>query len=147
VGLGRAVDIPGFTARPQGGGTKPVDDRSVFTAIVFVLTSGCQWRLLPPSSGVTEPTAHRRFIDWTKAGLWRRTHRAVLDELGSQGLIDWSRAVFGRSVRPGDKGGTMTGRIPVDRGKAARRSTPWPTGTASRCRLVNWRGLPARAPW
>ncbi|MCS7479245.1 IS5 family transposase [Umezawaea endophytica] len=109
--------IPGFTARPQGGGTTPVDDRAVFTAIVFVLTSGCQWRLLPPSFGVTVPTAHRRFTDWTKAGLWRRMHRAVLDELGTQGLIDWSRAVLdGASVRA-KKGGTMTGRNPVDRGK------------------------------
>jgi transposase len=84
--------IPGFTARPQAGGTTPVDDRAVFTALVFVLTSGCQWRLLPPSFGVTVPTAHRRFTDWTKAGLWQRMRRAVLDELGSQGLIDWSCA-------------------------------------------------------
>jgi len=55
---------------------------------------------LPPSFGVTVPTAHRRFADWTKAGLWRWLHRAVLDELGSQGLIDWSRAVLdGAAVR------------------------------------------------
>ena len=33
--------IPRFTPRRQGGGTAPVDDRAVFTAIVFVLTSGC----------------------------------------------------------------------------------------------------------
>ena len=72
----------------------------MFTAIVFVLTSGCAWRYLPPSFGVTVPTAHRRFTEWTKAGLRRRLHRAVLDELGSQGLIDWSRAVLdGASVR------------------------------------------------
>ena len=33
--------IPKFKARPQGGGTAPVDDRAVFTAIVYVLTIGC----------------------------------------------------------------------------------------------------------
>ena len=77
-----------------------MDDRAVFTAIVFVLTSGCPWRYLPPSFGVTVPTAHRRFTEWTKAGVWRQLHRAVLDELGSQGLIDWSRAVLdGASIR------------------------------------------------
>jgi len=92
--------IPAFDPRPQGGGTAPVDDRAVFTAIVFVLTSGCGWRCLPPSFGVTVPTAHRRFTEWTKAGVWRQLHRAVLDELGSQGLIDWSRAVLdGASIR------------------------------------------------
>jgi transposase len=47
--------IPGFDPRPQGGGTAPVDDRAVFTAIVFVLTSGCAWRYLPPSFGVKCP--------------------------------------------------------------------------------------------
>lgn len=92
--------MPSFSARPQGGGRAPVADRAVFTAVVYVLTSGCPWRLLPPSFRVTVPTAHRRFTEWTKAGLWRRLHRAVLDELGGQGLIDWSRAVLdGASVR------------------------------------------------
>ncbi|OLR92563.1 IS5 family transposase [Actinokineospora bangkokensis] len=92
--------IPGFVPRPQGGGTAPVDDRAVFTAIVYVLTSGCAWRDLPPSFGVSVPTAHRRFATWTKAGLWRKLHHAVLDELGSQGLIDWSRAILdGAAVR------------------------------------------------
>jgi transposase len=77
-----------------------VDDRAVFTAIVFVLTSGCAWRYLPPPFGVTVATAHRRFTDWTKAGLRRRAHRAMLAELGSHGLIGWSRAVLdGASVR------------------------------------------------
>jgi transposase len=86
--------LPKFEARSQGGGTAPVDERAVFTAVVFVLTSGCAWRMLPLSFGVTVPTAHRRFTVWTEAGLWRRLHRAVLDELGSKGLIDWSRAVI-----------------------------------------------------
>lgn len=57
---------------------------------------------------------------WTKAGLWRRLHRAVLDELGSQGLIDWSRAVIdAASVRA--KGGDLTGPNPVDRGKSGSK--------------------------
>jgi transposase len=92
--------IPPGKTRPQGGGMSRVDDRAVFTAIVFVLTSGCAWRHLPPSFGVTVPTAHRRFTEWTSAGLWRDVHRAVLDELGGRGMIDWSRAVLdGASVR------------------------------------------------
>ena len=85
--------LPEFRPRPQGGGVTPTDQRAVFTAVVYVLTSGCAWRMLPPSFGVSVPTAHRRFTVWTKAGVWRRLHRAVLDELGAAGLIDWSRAV------------------------------------------------------
>jgi transposase len=111
--------IPAPKTRPQGGGMSRVDDRAVFTAIVFGLTSGCAWRHLPPSFGVTVPTAHRRFTEWSQAGLWRRPHRAVLDELGSRAMIDWSRAVLdGASVRA-KKRGSLTGPNPVDRGKPA----------------------------
>lgn len=74
-----------FVVRPKGRGTAPVDDRAVFTAIVYVLTSGCGWWELPPSFGVTVPTAHRRLTQWVKAALRRRLHQAVLDELGSHG--------------------------------------------------------------
>ncbi len=96
--------IPGFAARPQGGGTAPLDDRAVFTAIVFILTSGCAWRMLPRSFGVTVPTAHRRFTDWTKAGLWTRIHHAVLDRLDDQGLVDWSRVVVDAAAVRAQKG-------------------------------------------
>ncbi|MFE9328742.1 IS5 family transposase [Nocardia sp. NPDC052278] len=113
--------LPEFAVRPQGGGTAPVEERAVFTAVVFVLTSGCAWRMLPPSFGVTVPTAHRRFSVWTEAGLWRRLHRTVLDELGSQGLIDWSRAVIDAASVRAKKGGPMTGPSPVDRGKAGSK--------------------------
>ncbi|MGW5498996.1 IS5 family transposase [Streptomyces olivaceoviridis] len=75
--------LPSFAARPQDGGTAPRDQRAVFTAVVYVLTSGCAWRHLPPTFGTSSATAHRRFTVWTEVGLWRRLHRAVLDELGS----------------------------------------------------------------
>ena len=85
--------LPAQRERPQGGGTRQVDDRAVFTAIVYVLTTGCAWRHLPAEVGVSKATADRRFLAWTEAGLWRRLHRAVLDRLGEQARIDWSRAV------------------------------------------------------
>ncbi|WP_433236470.1 IS5 family transposase [Actinomadura nitritigenes] len=80
--------IPDFTPRRQGGGTAAVADRAVFTAIVYVLTSRCAWRHLPAEFGVSVPTAHRRFTAWTRAGLWPRLHRTVLDELGARGQVD-----------------------------------------------------------
>lgn len=86
--------VPQFAVRPQGGGSAPVDDRAVFTAIVFVLTSGCAWRHLPPSFGVTVPTAHRRFTTWVESGLFERLHQQVLDHLGSAGELDWSAAIL-----------------------------------------------------
>ncbi|CAI7979716.1 hypothetical protein FRAHR75_680056 [Frankia sp. Hr75.2] len=61
--------LPAFGPRRQGGDATPVSDRAVFTAIVYVLTSGCAWRLLPPSFGMSVPTAHRRFGQRTRVGV------------------------------------------------------------------------------
>jgi transposase len=92
--------LPPPKVRRQGGGLQPADSRAVFTAIVYVLTSGCAWRHLPPAFGVAKATAHRRFQAWTEYGLWRRLHVAVLDRHGAEGDIDWSRAVLdGAAVR------------------------------------------------
>ncbi|MBT2487485.1 IS5 family transposase [Streptomyces sp. ISL-96] len=108
--------LPRFKSRPQVGGTTPVDERAVFTAVVYVLTSGCAWRHLPPTFGVSPAIAHRRFTVWTESGLWRRLHRAVLDELGARGELDWTSAITdAASVRA--KRGSLTGPNPVDRGK------------------------------
>lgn len=82
--------LPSFAARPQGGGTAPRDHWAVFTAVVYVLTSGCDWRHLRPAFGTSPATAHRRFTAWTEVGLWRRLHRdplpqAVPPVLGKRG--------------------------------------------------------------
>ncbi|MFI9719720.1 transposase [Streptomyces sp. NPDC052396] len=89
----RAVDTA-VPTQAVGGGKMPVADRKVFTAVVYALTSGCAWRYLPPMFGTSPATAHRRFIAWTKAGLWRRLHRAVLDELGARGELDWTSVII-----------------------------------------------------
>ncbi|XXZ47609.1 IS5 family transposase (plasmid) [Streptomyces cavourensis] len=109
--------LPSFKSRPQGGGTAPRDERAVFTAVVYVLTSGCAWRHLPETFDVSPATAHRRFTAWTEAGLWRRLHRAVLDELGARGELDWTSAIGDAASVRAKKGGALTGPNPVDRGK------------------------------
>lgn len=129
--------IPQFAPRPQGGGTAPVDARAVFTPIVYVLTTGCGWREQPRSFGVSFQTAHRRFGQWTTAGVWRRLYRAVLDELGSRGWIDWSRVIpDAASVRA--KGGELTGpRSSIRTGSLTlhvnfRVDRPWSSSGPSR---------------
>ncbi|WP_158983551.1 MULTISPECIES: transposase [Streptomyces] len=37
--------------RPQSGGRRRAADREALTAIIFVATSGCAWRQLPPVFG------------------------------------------------------------------------------------------------
>jgi transposase len=72
--------VPPAPVRPQGGGRRRHGDREVLAAIVFVATSG--------------PTAHRRFSEWSRARVWAKLHRLVLDELGARGELDWSRCAI-----------------------------------------------------
>ncbi|MFF9839230.1 IS5 family transposase [Streptomyces sp. NPDC013740] len=108
--------VPEVPSRPQGGGRRRHGDRKVLAAIVFVATSGCTWQQLPSASfGLSGATAHRRFSEWTKARVWAKLHRLVLDELGSRGeLVE----VCDRLCEHADsEKGDLTGPNPVDRGK------------------------------
>ena len=51
------------------------------------------WRLLPAGElGCGSPaTCWRRLTEWANAGVFDRLHLAVLDRLGEQGKLDWSR--------------------------------------------------------
>ncbi|MGW9494142.1 transposase [Streptomyces prasinus] len=72
--------------RDHRGGRRRHGDREVLAAIVFVVTSGRTWRQSPAASfGPSGATAHRGFTEWTKARVWAKLHRLVLDELGSRG--------------------------------------------------------------
>lgn len=52
--------IPAAPRRRQGGGIARIEDRAAFTAIVFVLSTGCAWRHLPPGFGVSPAVARVR---------------------------------------------------------------------------------------
>jgi transposase len=64
--------IPPSKVRPQGGGTQDTPDETLFAAIIYVLVTGCAWRALPPCFGISKSTAHRRFLIWSRAGVWGR---------------------------------------------------------------------------
>ncbi|MDQ1025432.1 transposase [Streptomyces umbrinus] len=52
--------------------SESANERAAFTAVVYVLTSGCSWQQLPAQFGISHSTAHRRFTAWSRADLWRR---------------------------------------------------------------------------
>ncbi|GAA1545141.1 hypothetical protein GCM10009730_62740 [Streptomyces albidochromogenes] len=86
--------IPPSKVRPQGGGTQDTPDETVFAAIIYVLVSGCAWRALPPCFGISKSTAHRRFVIWSRAGVWGRLHEEIVHRLDDAGLTDVSRVVL-----------------------------------------------------
>ncbi|WP_413100083.1 IS5 family transposase [Streptomyces sp. Inha503] len=109
--------VPVAPSRPQGGGRRRYGDREVLAAIIFVANTGCTWRQLPPVFGPAGTTAHRRFTEWSRQRVWAKLHRLVLDELGAEGELDWSRCAIDSVNMRAVKGGNLTGPNPVDRGK------------------------------
>ena len=79
--------VHGRTGRPR------VCDREALEGIAFVLSTGIGWARLPVELGHGSGwTCWRRLHEWADAGVFDRLHRAVLDKLGEQGRLDWSRA-------------------------------------------------------
>ncbi|WP_093769543.1 IS5 family transposase [Streptomyces sp. F-7] len=104
--------------RPQGGGTQNTPDEKVFAVIIYVLVSGCAWRSLPPCLGISKSTIHRRFLIWSRAGVWGRLHEAVLHRMDDAGLLDVVRVILDTAhVRAKKRGANAQVRAPWNRGK------------------------------
>ena len=85
--------LPARRPDPRGGAPR-VPDRPCLEGVVYVLRTGCQWKMLPKGdrwpSGVT---CWRRFREWTAAGVWPQLHRRLLNVLGAAGAVDLGTAV------------------------------------------------------
>src|SRR5215204_2584790 len=92
--------LPKEPPKPNGGRPR-VPDRAALGGIVFVLQTGCPWRLLPKELGCgSGTTCWRRLRDRQEAGVWQKLHERLLNWLGDEAAIDWSRAsVDSLSVR------------------------------------------------
>jgi transposase len=78
---------------PTKMGRPRCSDRACLRGIVFVLRTGIAWRDLPAEVfGCSGVTCWRRLQEWTRAGVFRRLQRDLLDELGILQRIDWTRA-------------------------------------------------------
>jgi transposase len=105
--------LPAPSRPPYGGRHRVIPDRACFAAIVYMARSSTPWRLLPAGElGCGSPaTCWRRLTEWAKAGVFDQLHLEVLDRLGEQGRLDWSRAsVDTMSVRA-KRGGTTLAQI------------------------------------
>lgn len=79
-------------------GRKPLDNRKVLCAILFVLKTGLPWEHLPRELGWgSGMTAWRRLHAWQKSGGWQKIHEALLAHLQQADQIDWSRAIVDSS--------------------------------------------------
>lgn len=82
-------------------GRKPIDNRKVFTGILFVLKSGIPWEALPREMGCgSGMTCWRRLYEWQQAGVWPEVAKLLQEKLPEADKLDWSRALVGRHSVP-----------------------------------------------
>lgn len=94
---------------------------SVLQAIIYILKSGCQWRLLPVTFGPSWQTVHRHFICWSKHGIFQRAyeHLVVLytKKLGQKRRSIITDCSYIKNI----SGRNCLGPCPVDRGRKATK--------------------------
>jgi putative transposase len=100
-----------------GGHNPRVYDRRAMDAISFVLRTGCRWNALNATAICSSSSAHRRFQEWTAAGVFVTLWATGLQEYDELKGLDWEWLAMGGAMTKAPLGGERTGRNPTDRGK------------------------------
>lgn len=74
--------------RSPRGGRPPTSHRTIFNGVLYVLRTGCQWKMLPREYG-SGSAAHEHFQKWTRAGIFSKLWRLCLLEYDHRKGIDW----------------------------------------------------------
>ncbi len=97
---------------PLGRGRPRQNDRDAMDAILFVARTGCQWNALNATGICSSSTAHRRFQEWTQAGVFLELWQdglAVYDELKG---LNWSWQSMDGAMTKAPLGGGKNGTKP-----------------------------------
>src|SRR5919197_1151074 len=102
------------THYPLGCHRKRVDDRSAMNAIFFVLKTGCQWNALNATGICSSSSAHRRFQEWNKAGVFKKLWKKCLGKCKAvtRASVPWMERWGKHRLR-----GKKRGPNPTDRAK------------------------------
>ena len=91
---------PGSNGRPQ------VPNRTVLNGILYVLRTGCQWKMMPREYSSVS-TCHLRFQTWLRAGVFKKIWRKCLKDYDDLKGVDWRfQSLDGVIVSAPVKGGT-----------------------------------------
>lgn len=76
------------------GGRPPIDNRTVFTCMLFMLKTGIGWRDLPTELGASEKTVRRRLNTWKEQDLWTAIFHRLLTKLRAAGRLDLAEVLI-----------------------------------------------------
>ena len=107
----------------SGGGKRTVIMREVVNGLMYILSTGCQWRALPKDLP-PKSTVHDYFDLWTWDGTLDRMHHALYEQCREQSGREASPTaaiIDSQSVKSAEKGGPRSMRpvtMRVKRSKA-----------------------------
>jgi transposase len=94
--------------------------RQVFSAIVYVLRTGCQWEALPHEFG-SASAVHAYFQRWQCSGLFLCLWQAGLAEYDDMEGIAWRWQSIDGAMHKAPMAQQCVGPNPTDRGKKGRK--------------------------
>jgi transposase len=97
---------------------------------VYVLRTGCQWKALPKEFG-SSSSVHRYFLEWERAGVFKRLWEAGLAEHDDMEGVAWLWQSIDGAMAKAPTVREAVGPNPADRGKK------W--GEAAHARGRAWR--------
>jgi transposase len=107
---------------PLGCHNPRVPDRAAMDAIFFVLRTGCQWNALRETKIGSSSSAHRRFQEWVRAGVFAAFWRQGLLAYDALRGIDWTwlalDGAMGKAPLGGEKNRPQSDRSRQARGQA-----------------------------
>jgi transposase len=110
--------------RTVGGGRKPIDPRKVFSAIVYVLRTGIQWKALPKEVFGSPSAIHRYFREWEQRGFFLELWERGLSEYDDMEGIAWEWQSIDGSMNKAPLAIESVGANPTDRGKKRHKTPP-----------------------
>jgi transposase len=116
--------LPERKKHPLGCHRPRVNDRAAMNAIFFVLRTGCQWNALNATGICTSSSAHRRFQDWEKAGVFLEFWKRGLLEYDDQVGIDWSWLSMDGAMTKAPLGGGENGSQSYGSRQRRRKTEP-----------------------
>ena len=102
--------------RKPGAGRKPMAARCIFSAIVYVLRTGCQWKALPKEYG-SASAVHLHFQNWQRAGFFLKLWQAGLAEYDGMEGITWEWQSIDGATGKAPLATECVGANPTDREK------------------------------
>lgn len=106
--------LPLPMVRLENGQAQNADDEDVFAAVIYVLVSDCAWRSLPSCFGISKSTVHRRFLIWSRAGVWEELLAAatVAPARATRDVLGFTRVVVEAARRRAEGTKSQQARAP-----------------------------------